>query len=435
MFYISCDQKNILPVMQQNNLYKHKISRIDENKLFSSTKILRISFLMLAFILMHQISVAQQNKSWRSGRTTGKLPQLAYSLGNDRLGSSMMGYLDSDVLLKITDSTRNYYQVQLSANHSAWIDKGNVKPDTRTNKFNKPFLLNNFIASGGNDGYDTLIMFMDEKLPYKSRMEINPARIIITLFGVQSNTNFIMQHINTLKEIANIDFDQPEDDVVEIAIELQHSQNWGYTLGYHDDTLMLLVKQAPQKTVLSNFKIAIDAGHGGSNPGSRGNNTGILEKTYTLIFAQKLAQALVDSGVQVIMTRISDATFDNTDRLLFLQQQNPDLLVSLHLNSADNRAAYGTGTFYKYLGFRDLSKFILEEVCKTTQRKEYGNVGNFNFILNAPTDFPNALVEIGFLSNKEEEQKIMRADFQDQVVQGIINGIREFIQQGVSQNP
>ncbi len=62
-------------------------------------------------------------------------------------------------------------------------------------------------------------------------------------------------------------------------------------------------------------------------------------------------------------------------------------------------------------------------------------MGNFNFILNAPTDFPNALVEIGFLSNKDEEQKIMHADFQDQVVRGIINGIREFIQKGISQNP
>lgn len=422
-------------MMQQNNLYKHKISPIDGNKLFNCIKISRISFLLLAFILFQQISFAQQNKSWRSGRTTGKFPQLAYSLGSDRLGSAMMGYLDTDVLLKITDSTRNYYQVQLSANHSAWIDKGNVKPDARTNKFNKPFLLNNWIASGGNNGYDTLIMFMDEKLPYKSRMEINPARIVITLFGAQSNTNFIMQHINTLQEIANADFEQTEDDVVEITIDLQHAQHWGYTLNYHDDTLMLLVKQAPKKTALSNFKIAIDAGHGGNNPGSSGNNTGILEKTYTLIFAQKLAQALVDSGAQVIMTRISDASFDNTDRVLFLQQQQPDILISLHLNSADNRAAQGTGTFYKYLGFRNLSKFILEQICISTQRNEYGNVGNFNFILNAPTDFPNALVEIAFLSNKVEEQKIMNDDFQNQVVQGIINGIREFIQNGIAQNP
>ena len=111
------------------------------------------------------------------------------------------------------------------------------------------------------------------------------------------------------------------------------------------------------------------------------------------------------------------------------------MMISLHLNSADNRAAQGTGTFYKYLGFRNLSKFILEQICISTQRNEYGNVGNFNFILNTPTDFPNALVEIGFLSNKEEERKIMNDDFQNQVVRGIVNGIREFIQKGMAKNP
>ena len=421
--------------MPQNNLYKHKLRQRHENKIFVPEKFFQISILTLLLMLLHHQSFSQQNKSWISGRTTGKIPQLAYSLGNDRMGSSMMGYLDSDVLLKITDSTRNHYRVQLSANHSAWIDKDNVKPDARTNKFNKPFLLNNWIASGGNDGYDTLIMFMDEKLPYKSRMEINPARIVITLFGVESNTNFIMQHISTLKEIQNIDFDQTEDDVVQVTVELKHAQHWGYTLNYHDDTLMLLVKQAPEKNALSNFKIAIDAGHGGNNPGSRGNNIGLLEKTYTLIFAKKLAQALVDSGAQVVMTRVNDASFDNTDRVLYLQKEMPDMMISLHLNSADNRAAQGTGTFYKYLGFRNLSKFILEQICISTQRNEYGNVGNFNFILNTPTDFPNALVEIGFLSNKEEERKIMNDDFQNQVVRGIVNGIREFIQKGMAKNP
>ncbi|MBS1730547.1 MAG: N-acetylmuramoyl-L-alanine amidase [Bacteroidetes bacterium] len=422
-------------MMLLHNLYKHKTSSRDENKLFKRGSTSQLLSFFILFLFLQNLSFAQQNIPWKSGRTTGKIPQLAYSLGNDRLGSSMMGYIDTDVLLKITDSSRNFYKVQLSSNHSAWIQKENVKLDERTNKFKNPFLVNNFIATGGQNGYDTLIFFMDEKLPYKSRMEINPARIIITLFGVESNTNFIMQHISTLKEITQIDFTQPEDDVVEIQIDLKHTQHWGYTLSYHNDTLMLLVKQAPQNTSWSNFKIGIDAGHGGSNPGSRGNNTGILEKTYTLVFARKLAQALVDSGAQVIMTRIDDASFDNTDRVLFLQQQNPDIMVSLHLNSADNRAVYGTGTFYKYLGFRNLSQFILEQVCKTTQRSEYGNVGNFNFILNVPTDFPNALVEIGFLSNKEDERKIMDANFQNQVVQGIVKGIQEFIEKEVAKEP
>lgn len=417
------------------HLYKHRICPADEDKKIKYCHLKRFKFLCILLLSIQSFSFAQNNPAWISGRTTGKLPQLSYSLGYDRLGSAMMGYLDSDVLLKITDSIGPHYKVQLSTNHNVYIEKDNVKPDKRRNSFNKNFLLNNWIANGGNDGYDTLKFFLDEKLPYKSRMEIKPSKIILTLYGVQSNTNFIMQHIATLKEIENVDFDQTEDDVVEISIYLKHAQHWGYTLYYQDDALVLLVKQAPEKMSLQNFKIAIDAGHGGTNTGSRGNNTGIKEKDYTLIFAKKLAQVLVDSGAQVVMTRIADDSFDNTDRVLFLQQQKPDLLISLHLNSADNRAAQGTGTFYKYLGFRNLSTFILQQIFYATQREPYGNIGNFNFILNAPTDFPNALVEIAFLSNKVEERKIMEVDFQNKIVSGIVNGIRAFIQNGITLNP
>lgn len=395
------------------------------------------NFFLFSILLITSVDAlfAQNNPSWISGRSTGKLPQLSYSLGYDRLGSAMMGYIDTDVLLKITDSVGAHYKVQLSNQHSVFIAKDNVRPDRKTNLFKKNFLLNNWLVSGGDDGYDTLKLFVDEKLPYKSRMEINPSKIILTLYGVQSNTNFIMQHIATLKEIENVDFDQVEDDVVEITIYLKHTQHWGYTIFYQDDALLVLVKQAPEKTALGNFKIAIDAGHGGNNPGSKGNYLGIHEKDYTLIFAKKLAQVLVDSGAQVVMTRIADASFDNTDRVLFLQQQKPDLLISLHLNSADNRAAQGTGTFYKYLGFRNLSTYILQNINALTQRSEYGNIGNFNFILNAPTDFPNTLVEIAFLSNKTEERKITESGFQDNVVAGIVKGIREFIEKGVALNP
>ncbi|MGH2648550.1 MAG: hypothetical protein ACRDE8_13315, partial [Ginsengibacter sp.] len=59
-------------------------------------------------------------------RTTDSLPFLKYGMGEDRLGGAKMTFLDSNVLLKVVDSFKTDYKVQLSQLHSAWINKDNV---------------------------------------------------------------------------------------------------------------------------------------------------------------------------------------------------------------------------------------------------------------------------------------------------------------------
>jgi N-acetylmuramoyl-L-alanine amidase len=59
---------------------------------------------------------------------------------------------------------------------------------------------------------------------------------------------------------------------------------------------------------------------------------------------------------------------------------------------------------------------------------EYGNNSSFNFMLNSPTEYPNALVETLFLSNPEEEMRALDEDFQQQVADKIILGIKDFLE-------
>ena len=59
--------------------------------------------------------------------------------------------------------------------------------------------------------------------------------------------------------------------------------------------------------------------------------------------------------------------------------------------------------------------------------KEYGNVGNFNFSLSGPTDYPNCLVEVAFLSNKADEKKILNPAFHKQVAAKIVLGIKDWL--------
>ena len=126
------------------------------------------------------------------------------------------------------------------------------------------------------------------------------------------------------------------------------------------------------------------------------------------------------------MTRDSDTTFDNKDRILFLQQQQPDLLISLHFNSSANQQVRGVSTYYKHIGFRPLTQFVLTRMLELNLN-EFGNIGHFNFALNAPTDFPNCLVEIAFLSNEEDERRIVNPAFKTSVAQKIYTGINDWL--------
>lgn len=386
-------------------------------------KVLFPLFLLSALQLYAQTPA--QNTPYWFGRTNSKFTSLADGLGDDRLGGTKMGYIDSNVVFKVIDSVQNMYVVQLSKYHTAFVAKSFIQKDSSYKEKNF-YLTNSIIAKGTNSGYDSVAIRLDEYLPYKSWMEINPSKIILNIYGVQANTNWITQ-LSTLKEVKNVYYNQVEDDIVQFTIELKHRQHWGYSLSYHNKVLLLKVKQQPEELQLSKLTIAIDAGHGGTNSGASGIISKVLEKDYTLKFAKALQRLLKKKGIKnIVMTRTKDTSLDMRERISFLQQQNPDVLVSLHLNSSDNPVVSGTATFYKHIGFRSLSQAIISRMTEL-ELDEFGNVGNFNFALNGPTDFVNALVEIAFLSNVNDERKILDPSFQKQVAFQIFKGLKDWL--------
>jgi N-acetylmuramoyl-L-alanine amidase len=379
-------------------------------------------FAVPIFLLITIHATCQTNTDGFIARSKGKLTMLAYGLGEDRLGGAKMGYIDTNVLLKVVDSTKDQYLVQLSKLHRAYISKNDIKKDTSKPR---PYYLTNSWSVKGENDYDFVNISVDERLPYKSWMEINPSRIMVDIYGVQSNTNWITQ-LSSVKEVKNVYFNQVEDDVVRVVIELNHQQNWGYTIGYSGRLLSIRVRRQPAKLKVSQMMIAVDAGHGGTNEGATGVNSKALEKNYTIRFATELQKYLEKHGATVLMTRLNDTTFNNVDRVLMLQQAMPDMLISLHLNSSGNPAVKGVSTYYKHIGFRPLTTSILHRMLQLNLN-EFGNVGNFNFTLNAPTDFPNSLVEIGFLSNPDDEKQILNPRFHRAVAKKIYRGIKDWL--------
>jgi len=356
-------------------------------------------------------------------RTNDSLPFLKYGLGEDRLGGAKMTFLDSNVVLKVVDSSKDDYKVQLSQLHSAYIQKEKVHRIIGAE--NNQHLTNSWSVYG-DSLYDYLTIKLDERLPYTSEMEIHPTRITVDIFGAVSNTNWITQ-LASAKEIKNAWYEQPEDDVMRVIIELKHPQNWGYKIFYSENNkLTVMVKRQPTVLNLSHLKIAIDAGHGGENIGASGITTNIKEKDYTLLIAKELSRQLIKKKANVIMTRVKDTTLSMYERLQFLDQQNPDLLISIHLNSSSKDSIGGVSTYYRYIGFRPLSQAILKSMLQL-RLDEFGNVGNFNFSLNGPTEYPNCLVEVAFLSNKSDEKRILDPKFRQAVATKIIAGIENFL--------
>ena len=390
---------------------------------------MQIRLVVYFLFTLSSLRTFSQDSVWWA-RTTGKFPFMEYGIGDDRLGGAKLGFLDSNVLVKIVDSFNTDYKIQLSAAHAAYIAKTSVIPFYKqaAHRIAHNTHLSGSMKVYGDTAYDLVAINLDERLPYHAFQMIEPSRIAVDIFGVTSNTNWITQ-LRTVREIKNTWYEQVEDDVLRVYIQLKHVQHWGYSLEY-DSTgkrLMVRVKRQPAVLDIKKLRIAIDAGHGGDNAGADGVTSHVLEKNYTLLIATEVQKTLKKMGVKnVFMTRTKDTSLSMPERMEMLKQFNPHLLVSIHLNSGSSDTVQGTSTYYRYIGFRPLSAAILNQML-TLKLKEYGNVGNFNFSLSGPTDYPNALVEVAFLSNKEDEKKILNPKFHKAVAGRIYLGIVDWL--------
>jgi N-acetylmuramoyl-L-alanine amidase len=354
--------------------------------------------------------------------TKGNLAYLNYGLGEDRLGGAKLGYLDSLVVLHLTGRVGNLYRVQLAVTQTAWVPQevirmlplGGFVPTSLTGSW----------SVYGDSLYDYVQVPLDARLPYRSQILTEPTRLVVDVFGATSNTNWITQR-DGLQALGDVHYEQLEPDVFRLVLNLKHEQAWGYRIGYKGNTLIIRVKRPPAKLQLRGLTVAVDAGHGGTNIGATGS-TGAREKDITLAIAQRLRQELTSRGARVLMTRETETTVDNGDRVLLLRRLNPDLLVSIHVNSTGSPSVQGTSTYYRYLAFRPLS-VALYEAMRRTGLKGFGNVGSFNFGLNGPTEYPNALVETAFISNVEDEKRLIDPQFQQQIAEQLTKGVEEFL--------
>ncbi len=231
---------------------------------------------------------------------------------------------------------------------------------------------------------------------------------------------------------------------------------------------------APTKTKKSGRQIiiAIDAGHGGEDPGARGAN-GSREKDVTLMIAKKLKEKIdSEPNMRAVLTRDSDFFIPLHGRVVKARNMQADLFVSIHADAFTNQSAKGSSVFAlsergatsasaRYLAKKEnesdliggvslddkdpvLARTLLDlsQTATINDSLKLGKavltqIGAINTlhtsrveqaafaVLKSP-DIPSILVETAFISNPEEERRLNDADYQDKLVTSILTGIKKY---------
>jgi N-acetylmuramoyl-L-alanine amidase len=176
------------------------------------------------------------------------------------------------------------------------------------------------------------------------------------------------------------------------------------------------------------YKVVIDPGHGGEDPGATAVN-GRYEKEFTLNMSKAIAALLEqDPQIQVELTRTDD-TFISTHELYrpkLANELNADLFISIHGNTFDDSSVSGTESFYYHDESLAFAEVIHKHVAQATGFKDRGVKKESYFVLRE-TNMPAALLELGYLTNPENEGKMWTSAFQQSVASAIHEGIREYL--------
>lgn len=189
-----------------------------------------------------------------------------------------------------------------------------------------------------------------------------------------------------------------------------------------------------------NYTIVIDAGHGGSDPGSIGYKTKVKESDLNLKLAKMLKQKLESAGINIVMTRTNDNAMlegkgkkwkkeDMKLRKELIKSVRPNMVISIHQNSYTNHKLRGSQVFYDNHSeiSKQIADFIQNEFKENLDKSIKASSPGDYFMLKC-TYAPSVLVECGFLSNEEDEKLLLTEDYQTKIIDCIYKGIIKFLQ-------
>ena len=270
-----------------------------------------------------------------------------------------------------------------------------------------------------------------------------PGRIS-QISGMQNNSNELIKRIYVKemeigRTLARITFQCPIDkDAYKISVQpanRSEKESARIVIDVYKDALDYDPPSKNEETFSAEDKvIVIDPGHGGSDTGAVGPY-GTTEKAVTLAVALKTEKILQAQGMKVIMTRRTDIDVaspnaSNTAELQARVNKTPpqaDIFISIHCNAFTNPASHGMETYYHggNEGGQRLAQLLNEELAK------HGNLFNrgvkaANFYVIKRATCPASLIELGFITNPDEEVLLDDDHYQNLLAGAIANAVKRF---------
>jgi N-acetylmuramoyl-L-alanine amidase len=177
-------------------------------------------------------------------------------------------------------------------------------------------------------------------------------------------------------------------------------------------------------------RIMLDAGHGGEDDGC--HRAEVDEKDINLDIALLVEGKLVEMGYQVIMTRSDDRFMTVEERVERANYYQADVFISIHQNAYEGEEAEGIEVWYEG-GDTTRDSKRLAQVLRQHLLEESGAANReirpeADFYVTSNTIMPACLVETGFLSNHAERNRLLDPSYQQQLAQGITDGINDYLQ-------
>lgn len=229
-------------------------------------------------------------------------------------------------------------------------------------------------------------------------------------------------------------------NVCRVTISLK--KDTGYSLQSDLKTGMITLLFTDSSQIITNndgkYVVVIDAGHGGKDPGAPSISKK-MEKDLNLIMAKKIAAKLaMISNVTVLLTRSEDVYLTLDERAAFANNNNADLFISVHANTNERASIKGVETYFmndmtvtnkqsqRSIESAKVASLIHKETLLATgfiDRK----VKSANYRVLVRTLMPAVLMEMGYLSNVQDDQKLWLSSVQDRIASGVQNAVKGYL--------
>lgn len=324
---------------------------------------------------------------------------------------------NQSLLIANTDKIGNY---NLFSNISNMISYSNEKIDSQTNAMTLAFTAP--VVHGINRTNEELTLYLYNVENYNEND-------FQTAF---KNTAFSNAKIDLIPKIG-----------LKITIPLEQNSLVNTFLGADGKALKVIVKEPKKQTVISEpiapppvtqpkpqgkgiRKVVIDAGHGGSDYGAIRCN--INEKDITLDVAKQVRDTLVKKGYIVQMTRDGDEYVSLQDRVAISENFEPDIFISIHVNSSTGTEPSGVETHYYHQESLMLAQTVHAALASAIDTKNRGLFKSKFYVINHTTA-PAILMEIGFISNDKERAELTSPARKKATAKAIVEGVENYFKQ------